>query len=184
MKTGFHRKGVVWVGVVLVLFSLAVILHGGFDLKDAFLLLGLCFACELIDSGFGMGYGTILTPTLLLLGFEAADIVPTVLLSELLSGFTAAFFHHEIRNVNLSLKGDHLKPALILAAGSISGVTLFLAKGGYINLLLFVPMCTGALVSVPFAVFAINKAKEDHLKIVIGVLTLTMGTLTIYKALT
>ena len=36
-------------------------------------------------------------------------------------------------------------------------------------------MCAGALISVPFAVFAIKKANEDHLKIVIGVLTLSMG---------
>ena len=62
-------------------------------------------------------------------------------------------------------------------------VTLFLAKGGYINLVVFIPMATGALISVPFAVFAINKSNEDHLKIVIGVLTMGIGALTIYKAI-
>lgn len=281
MNPGFHRKGIFWVTGILVLFLLALVAHGGLDLRMAFLLLGLCFACELVDSGLGMGYGTILTPTLLLLGYSPADIVPTVLLSELLSGFSAAFFHHEIKNVNLSFRGPDLKPALILATGSIAGVTIgvlvavalpkdvlsmaigciimtsglfvillsrkvicykvwkmillsiiasfnkavsgggygplvtsgqilsgvqsrssvgitsfaeaftcllavsfFLAKGGYINLLLFIPMVTGALISVPFAVFAINKANENHLKILIGALTFSMGALTIFKALT
>ncbi len=37
--------------------------------------------------------------------------------------------------------------------------------------------------AVPFYGLAINKPNEDRLKIVIGVLTMTMGTLTIYKTL-
>ena len=280
MTFSFHRKAVAWIVLILVLFAVAFFLHGGIDARSAITLICLCFACELIDSGLGMGYGTILTPTLLILGFSPQDIVPTVLFSELLSGFTASFFHHQIRNVDLGFKGKDFKPALILAAGSLAGVTvgvfvavnisqmmlsmmigciillsgffvillsrriitysklrmltlasvasfnkavsgggygplvtsgqilsgvegkssvgitsfaeaftcvmavtLFLAKGGYINLVVFIPMATGALISVPFAVFAINKSNEDHLKIVIGVLTMGIGALTIYKAI-
>lgn len=280
MKLSYRRKSSVWVLTIVGFFVLAVWIHGGIDLRTALMLVGLCFACELIDSGLGMGYGTILTPTLLLLGHQPQDIVPTVLLSELLSGFTASFFHHEIKNVELGFRGKDFKPAAILASGSIAGVTvgvlvavhlpkgvlsmvigciilmsglfvillsrrvieyrmwkmlilsavasfnkalsgggygplvtsgqilsgvqgkasvgitsfaeaftcllavtLFLAKGGFINLVIFIPMCAGALISVPFAVFAINKSNEDHLKVVIGVLTLAMGALTIYKAL-
>lgn len=248
--------------------------------EKTFMLLGLCFACELVDSGLGMGYGTILTPTLLLLGYSPEDIVPTILVSELLSGFAAVFFHNEIRNVDLRLKGQHLKPALLLAGGSVAGVTagvllavsipttalrmmigciillsglfvvllsrrvieyrhwkmlslavvasfnkaisgggygplvtsgqiltgvrgqsavgitsfaeaftclvgvtLFLFNGGHIHLMILIPMCAGALLSVPWSVFAVNKANEDHLKVLIGMLTLIMGALTIYKTL-
>jgi uncharacterized membrane protein YfcA len=61
-------------------------------------------------------------------------------------------------------------------------VTFFIIRGGWINLELLIPMIAGALSSVPFAVFAINKANEDHLKIIIGVLTMVMGGLTIWKA--
>lgn len=280
MQMDFRGRSIVWIVAVLALFISAVWLHGGFDPKTAILLAGLCFTCELIDSGLGMGYGTILTPVLLLLGYSPADIVPTVLLSELLSGFTAATFHHQIRNVDLSMRGADLKPALILAGGSVAGVTvgvlvavtlpkttlslligciimtsglfvillsrklirykiwkmlllsviasfnkaisgggygplvtsgqilsgvrskssvgitsfaeaftcllavtLFLVKGGYINLLLFIPMCAGALTSVPFAVLAINRTREHHLKLIIGSLTFLMGALTIAKAL-
>ena len=280
MKLSYEYKGLLWIILVISLFALAMWNHGGIGLKDAALLFGLCFICELVDSGLGMGYGTILTPALLLIGYDAHDIVPTVLLSEFLSGFTASFFHNEIGNVALGFRGKDFKPAIILVSGSIAGVTagvflalslpttvlnmgvgciiflsgffvlllssriieyrnwkmgmlslvasfnkavsgggygplvtsgqilsgvhskssvgitsfaeaftcllavaLFLTKGGWINLVIFIPMCAGALISVPFSVFVINKVREDLLKTVIGMLTMVMGAVTILKAL-
>lgn len=277
----YRVKSTLWLVSILVALVIAIFLHGEIHLRDAVLLFAICFACELVDSGLGMGYGTILTPTLLLMGYEPQDIVPTILLSELLSGFSASYFHNEIKNVELGLKGKDLSSAAILAGGSLAGVlvgvmiavnvskdvlnpligciiltsgffvillsnkvisyrrwkmillsaiasfnkaisgggygplvtsgqilsgvqskasvgitsfaeaftclvavTLFLIKGGWINLVIFVPMVAGALSSVPFAVFAINKAREDQLKIFIGILTMCMGALTIVKALT
>jgi len=276
----YLMKSLLWAGLIIILFVTAVSGLGGFNVTDALILFVLCFACELIDSGLGMGYGTILTPTMLMLGYHPQDIVPTILFSELLSGFSASFFHNEIRNVELGFAGKDFSPAAILASGSVLGVSLgvflsinipievlkiiigaiiltsglfvilvsgrvikysrgrmlalsgiasfnkavsgggygplvtsgqilsgvqgkaavgitsfaeaftclfavilFLLKGGYINLYIFIPMCAGALLSVPCSVFAINKANEDHLKIIIGILTLFMGALTIYKAL-
>ena len=276
----YQHKSLVWVLGVIALFITGLGFDESLRCERTYVILGLCFACELIDSSLGMGYGTILTPTLLLIGYSPADIVPTILISELLSGFAASFFHNEIHNVELGLRGRHLKPALLLAAGSVAGVTvgillafalpttalrmligciillsglfvvlwsrsgfqyrhwkilalatvasfnkavsgggygplvtsgqilsgvqgkaavgitsfaeaftcllatiLFLLKGGHINLVILIPMCTGALLSVPFSVFAVNKAKEDHLKILIGILTIVMGALTIYKTL-
>lgn len=280
MKTGFQQKGLFWIGGILVLFVSAVALHGELSVSKAIFIVGVCFLCELVDSGLGMGYGTILTPTLMLMGYAPMDIVPTILLSELLSGFTAAFFHHQIRNVDLSLKSPQLKAATLLAACSVIGVSagvliavslsvkvlslsiggiifasglavlilankglkyrmwklvilsmvasfnkalsgggygplltsgqilsgvetrasvgitsfaeaftcliaviLFLLKGGAINMTLFIPMCTGALISVPFAAFAVNRTRERYLQRIIGILTLGMGALTIAKAL-
>jgi len=277
----YRVKSTLWLVSILVALVIAIFLHGEIHLRDAVLLFAICFACELVDSGLGMGYGTILTPTLLLMGYEPQDIVPTILLSELLSGFSASYFHNEIKNVELGLKGKDLSSAAILAGGSLAGVlvgvmiavnvskdvlnpligciiltsgffvillsnkvisyrrwkmillsaiasfnkaisgggygplvtsgqilsgvqskasvgitsfaeaftclvavTLFLIKGGWINFVIFVPMVAGALSSVPFAVFAINKAREDQLKIFIGILTMCMGALTIVKALT
>jgi len=92
----YKRKSLLWCVGLLTLFSTALLIDGELRQNKMFLLLGLCFACELIDSGLGMGYGTILTPTLMLLGYAAEDIVPTILVSELLSGFAAAFFHNEV----------------------------------------------------------------------------------------
>ncbi len=42
------------------------------------------FICEYVDSSLGMGYGTTLTPLLLIMGYNPLQIVPAVLLSELI----------------------------------------------------------------------------------------------------
>lgn len=280
MNRSFRKKASAWIFLVLALFTAALVVHGSIDPVDALLIFALCFVCELIDSGIGMGYGTMLTPVLLLLGYDAHDIVPTVLLSELLSGFTAAFFHNEIRNVQLGIHGRDFRPALILAAGSVAGVsmgvllaiklpkdalnagvggiillsglfvllhsrrhieyrrwkmvllavvasfnkavsgggygplvtsgqilsgvsgkasvgitsfaeaftcllavTLFLARGEHLNLVLFIPMCAGALLSVPFSVLAISAIQEERLRTVIGGVTAVMGALTLWKVM-
>ncbi len=62
----YIRKSSAWVFTVIGLFSLVSWIHGGVN-HYALILFGLCFCCELIDSGLGMGYGTILTPVLLLM---------------------------------------------------------------------------------------------------------------------
>lgn len=58
-------------------------------------------ACEFVDSSLGMGYGTTLTPLLLLAGFEPLRLVPCVLLSELVTGLFAGVMHHRDGNINL-----------------------------------------------------------------------------------
>ena len=87
-----------------------------------FVVLAISFICELVDSSLGMGYGTLLTPTLLLMGFSPYEIIPTILLSELITGFTAAYSHDQIKNVDFSFRGAHLTRALILIVGSLIGV--------------------------------------------------------------
>lgn len=62
----------------------------------------VAFLCEYLDSSLGMGYGTTLTPVLLLLGFEPTQIVPAVLLSEFLTGLLSGLFHVLFQNVQLS----------------------------------------------------------------------------------
>lgn len=280
MKMSYGMKSSIWIAAVILICSTAGWFHGRIELTPGIVLFGLCFSCELVDSALGMGYGTILTPAMLFMGYGPEDIVPTILVSELLSGFAAAFFHNEIKNVDLGFRGKDMKPALILAGGSVLGVslgvatalrlpdnvlkvsigcvivlsglfvillsqkiivyknwkmlllsgvasfnkslsgggygplvtsgqilsgvkgksavgitsfseamtclvaaTLFLLQGGHVNTKIFIPMCAGALISVPFSVFAINRAQEDQLKIVIGMLTMTMGGFTIYKSL-
>jgi len=87
-------------------------------------LIVLAFLCELIDSTLGMGYGTTLTPILMLFGFGPLAIVPCVLLSELITGITAAAAHHKAGNVNFRRGSIHLKIALVLAACSVIGATI------------------------------------------------------------
>ncbi len=71
----------------------------------------LSFVAEYVDSSLGMGYGTTLTPTLLLLGFDPLQVVPAILVQELVSGSIAAAGHHWWGNVDLRPG----KPAFALA---------------------------------------------------------------------
>jgi uncharacterized membrane protein YfcA len=81
----------------------------------------LALFCEYIDSTLGMGYGTTLVPILLLMGYEPAQIIPSVLLSEFVTGVLAGVIHHKFGNVNLRPGSCASKVALILAACSVVG---------------------------------------------------------------
>ncbi|MBK1700833.1 sulfite exporter TauE/SafE family protein [Thiococcus pfennigii] len=84
--------------------------------------------CEYIDSSLGMGYGTTLTPLLLIAGFEPLQIVPAVLFSELLSGLAAGVLHHRDGNVDWLRDVQARRTAALLillsAAGAIVAVTV------------------------------------------------------------
>jgi uncharacterized membrane protein YfcA len=68
-----------------------------------------------------MGYGTILSPILLLLGFEVLDVVPALLFSECVTGISAALAHHRLRNVDFRSHSRDTRVALVLAACAVMG---------------------------------------------------------------
>ncbi len=84
------------------------------------------FIMEVVDAAIGMGYGTILAPALLMVGFDPLQIVPAVLISQLIGGSLVSFFHHKFKNVNFAVGGEHLRAALVLgvlsAAGAVASV--------------------------------------------------------------
>lgn len=90
-------------------------------LIEQLLVVALAFLLGIVDASLGMGYGTILTPVLLLIGFAPLQIIPAVLVSQLAGDFLAAAFHHKLQNVNLSLGSKHFKVALLLATLSLAG---------------------------------------------------------------
>jgi uncharacterized protein len=55
---------------------------------------------EFIDSALGMMYGTVLSPLLILLGFNARDVVPSILISQAVGGFIASWRHHRHGNAD------------------------------------------------------------------------------------
>lgn len=121
---------------------------------------------EYFDSSLGMGYGTSLTPVLLALGFTPLQVVPMILLAELVSGFFAAFSHTKLGNVNFNIKdnraGDsnHLKVALLLGGCSIIGTVaaVFIA----ISLSPFyLKLYIGLLISV-IGLYIIFNGKKEH----------------------
>ena len=109
------------------------------------LIIVLAFVCEYVDSSLGMGYGTTLTPLLLIMGYNPLQIVPAVLLSELITGLSAGFMHHKAKNVNLKVGTKDFKIAMIMAVCSIFGslIAVFVALNVSI---LYVKLYIGILV--------------------------------------
>ena len=69
----------------------------------------------------GASDGTILTPALLMLGFDAIQVVPAVIASQLMGDFLAVFFHHRFRNVDMSIGSKDFKRGVTLAGFSLLG---------------------------------------------------------------
>ena len=119
------------------------------------LIIVLALFCELLDCSLGMGYGTILSPALLIAGFEPLAVIPAVLLSQAFGGLSASIFHQQYRNVDFSWNSKDLK--------------LFFLIAGF-----------GVLAVVFAAVTSINIPKQA-LKTYIGVLVLIMGVLILLR---
>jgi len=123
------------------------------------LVLPLAFICEFIDSSLGGGYGTSLTPLLLLLGFEPLQIVPAVLFSEFVTGVTAGFFHHKLNNVDFRVSSKDTKVAAVLSGfgvvGTVTSVVLAIKLPG--NLL---KICIGVIVVSMAVAILVNRNRR------------------------
>lgn len=113
----------------------------------------IAFVCEYVDSTFGMGYGTTLTPLLLIMGFTPLEIIPAVLISELFTGILAGFFHHKENNIDFRNKTNQ-KIVGVLGCSGIFGVII--------------------------AVCIVLSLPEFWLKLYIGVLILSIGLFVLY----
>jgi uncharacterized membrane protein YfcA len=91
-------------------------------------IFGAALLCEYLDSSLGMGYGTTLTPILLIAGFAPMAIVPAVLLSELVTGVAAGLLHQRDGNIDLTNDRRARKTLFLLAilssVGALAAVTL------------------------------------------------------------
>lgn len=111
----------------------------------------LAFCCEFIDSALGMGYGTILSPVLIIMGMDPIIVIPSILLSQAAGGFTASIFHHRFRNVDFHPTSKDSK-------------------------IVFVITSFGMLATILAAIIAISIPKVV-LKTYIGILVLVMGVI-------
>jgi hypothetical protein len=64
----------------------------------------VCAVFEYMDSAAGMGYGTALTPLLLMGGFDPKQVVPLVMITETFTGLIAGLIHGEFENVEWQWK--------------------------------------------------------------------------------
>ena len=81
----------------------------------------IAFLAEYTDSSIGMGFGTVLTPVLLILGYSPLQVVPCLLLSETLSGISGGVLHHSFGNVDLKWGTAANRTMLVLVLFSIIG---------------------------------------------------------------
>ncbi len=137
----------------------------------------VAFLCEYMDSTLGMGYGTTLTPVLLLLGYSPMQVVPAVLLSELITGLMAGIFHHRAGNVNFKPKTTNFSLIVhkLKALGYIESARRGLPLHLKVALLLAMCSVVGTVAAVLIAV----KIPKFWLKFYIGCLVLSMGIIII-----
>ncbi|MBW2974020.1 sulfite exporter TauE/SafE family protein [Candidatus Woesearchaeota archaeon] len=133
----------------------------------------LAFFGEFIDSTLGMGYGTTLTPVLMIFGFEPLQIVPTVLLSELITGLLAGFTHHFVGNVDFRPRTMNL--SRIFAAFKKYGIKESWEKGVPLPLKVALVLALCSIVGTVAAVFIAISLPKLYLKLYIGMLVLVIG---------
>jgi len=115
----------------------------------------LAIVMEIIDSGLGCMYGSLLAPILIIAGYNPLIIIPSVLISQALGGFLASYQHHNVKNAEWRPKSKDLKIASVLILLGIIAVFIGAFIGSAISPIL--------------------------LKTYIGILCIAMGTLVILK---
>jgi len=121
----------------------------------------------------GLGYGTALTPVLLIIGFAPLQVVPAVLLSQFVGGVIGGVAHHRVRNINLDFRRDDR-----LIKERLRGLG-YLPKSPDAKVIFILAICgaIGALVGVFFAINIPKLALETY----IGVMVLAIGILILMR---
>lgn len=78
------------------------------------------FIVEIIDVVLGMGFGTIMTPLLITVGYSPLVVLPIILLLQAIAGIAAGFSHHFHENIDL-LDKKRLKIVLVFVISGIIG---------------------------------------------------------------
>ncbi len=129
---------------------------------------------EFIDSTLGMGYGTTLTPILMLMGFSPLQIVPAILISELFSGISAAYLHHRAGNVFFDFRKDK-ESSIAKRLGKLGYIPA--SRAAKVAFALSICSAIGAVIAVLIAV----NIPQFALKMYIGILVLTMGIIILLR---
>jgi uncharacterized membrane protein YfcA len=133
--------------------------------------------CQYADASIGMGYGTTLTPFLIIIGFAPLEVVPAVLLGQLVGGIAAGLAHHRLGNISLDFKRDEQ-----LIKQFIKGRMhrlIYLPKSTDSKVIFILAVCgiVGALVGV----FTAINISEIALQTYIGAVVLAVGVLILIR---
>jgi len=116
---------------------------------------------ELLDSSLGMLYGTILSPVLIIAGYDPLVVVPSILLTQAIAGLVAAVGHHRLRNASWENYGIILNLKKMITRDSK---------------VVIVVSSLGVMASI-IAAFIATSIPKDALSTYIGLLVLAMGTI-------
>lgn len=133
----------------------------------------IAFAFQYMSVSMGLGYGTVLTPVLLIIGFAPLQVVPAVLLSQVAGGVIGGVAHHRAGNISLDFRrDDRLMKQRLRGLG-------YLPKSPDAKVVFILAVCgaIGALVGV-FCAISIPKLA---LEIYIGVMVLTIGIMILVR---
>jgi len=151
----------------------------GLALGIGIIIIVSAFLAEYVDSTLGMGFGTILTPFFLLLGFKPLQVVPAILLSELITGLLAAFLHHNVRNVDLKPKSFNI--FFIAKKTKELGIKEAYKRGTPPHLKIALALAVCSIVGTITAVLVSIKIPALWLSLYIGFLVLTMGVMILIR---
>lgn len=93
-------------------------------------IVAMAFIMETIDSSIGMMYGTILSPVLVLAGYQPLVVVPAILISQAIGGIVSTYGHHQWENASFTLNSHDTKVMLSMFAPGV----LFTILGVYLAL--------------------------------------------------
>jgi len=128
----------------------------------------LAFICEYIDSSVGMGYGTILSPVLIILGFHPVVAVPAVLLSQACGGLAASVFHHQFKNVSFHHDSKDLKIVFVISGFGVIA-TIIAALIAITIPKIVLQTYIGALVLVMGIIILLNRKFNFSWKKMVGI---------------
>ena len=133
----------------------------------------IAFLFQYMSVSVGLGYGTVLNPVLLIIGFAPLQVVPAVLLSQFAGGVIGGVAHHRVRNINLDFRrDDRLIKERLWGLG-------YLPRSPDAKVIFILAICgaIGALVGV----FCAINIPKLALEIYIGVMVLAIGILILMR---
>lgn len=128
----------------------------------------LSLFAEYMDATIGMGYGTTLTPLLLLIGFSPMQIVPSILLSQFICGIFAARLHQGAGNVFFDFTND-TEHKIVKRLGKLG----YLPRSNAARVAMILVL--SSVIGVFLAVIIAMALPVFYLKLYIGLLVVTMG---------
>jgi uncharacterized membrane protein YfcA len=133
----------------------------------------IAFSFQFMSVSMGLGYGTVLTPVLVIIGFAPLQVVPAVLLSQFVGGVIGGVTHHRVGNISLDFRRDER-----LIKERLRGLG-YLPRSHDAKVIFILAIC-GALGALVGVFSAINIPKLA-LEIYIGVMVLTIGILILIR---